>query len=285
MKLSGSNYGMPNLSLDQALAFHAEVGYRAIEITVLPNYATALERFDAAERHRLREQLPRHGLVCSGIANFQDLTDPDAVTTKPILARHRGAIDLAAELATDGHGPVVAFYSGGTTNDWPAARERLVARIADLAQYAERRGVVLAMKAHALGCVSRPHQLVDLFEQIRSPSFRFCFDMSHFEVQGLSIEQALYPLLPLSAHVEIKASIGRAPHQEYMIPGEANVQSDFVGQFRAMKKLGYQGYLVPEMSVHVMRRPNYDPYAALRLAYTALTRVLREASEPDSEGG
>jgi inosose dehydratase len=172
--------------------------------------------------------------------------------------------------------PVLAFYSGGATTDWPEARGRLIDRIGELARYAERRGVVMAMKAHALGCVSRPYQLVDLFEQIGSSSLRFCFDMSHYEVQGLSIEQALYPLVPLSAHVEVKASIGRAPNQEYMIPGEPNVQSDFPGQFRALKTLNYRGYLVPEMSVHVMRRPNYDPYAALRLAYAALSRELRD---------
>ena len=41
------------------------------------------------------------------------------------------------------------------------------------------------------------------------------------------VEQAMYPLLPLSAHVEVKASVGRSPNQEYMIPGEEHVQSDF----------------------------------------------------------
>jgi hypothetical protein len=86
----------------------------------------------------------------------------------------------------------------------------------------------------------------------------------------------MYPLLALAAHTELKASIGRAPDQEYMIPGESNTQSDFAGQFRAMRRLGYTGYLVPEMSVHVMRRPNYDPYAALRLAATALGKLLEE---------
>jgi len=278
MKLSGSNYGMPNLSLDAALAFHAEVGYRAIEITVLSSYATALERLGATERRRAREQLRHYGVTCSGIANFESLVDPDPLTTTTILARHRAAIDLAVELATEDWVPRVAFYSGGIVDEWPMARERLVDRVGELAEYARGRGVVLAMKAHALGCVSRPYQLVDLFEQIGSPSFRFCFDMSHYEVQGLSIEQAMYPLLPLSAHVEVKASVGRAPHQEYMIPGEPNVQSDFVGQFRAMRQLGYDGYLVPEMSVHVMRRPTYDPYGALRLAYTSLTAALETTS-------
>ena len=140
--------------------------------------------------------------------------------------------------------------------------------------------MTLAMKAHALGCVSRPHQLVDLIEQIGSPAFRVCFDMSHFEVQGLAIEQALLPLVPLAAHAEVKASIGRAPDQEYLIPGEAQAQSDFVGQFRAMRALGYAGWLVPEMSVHVQRRPDYDPFGAMRLAYTALTAALSAAGVP-----
>jgi hypothetical protein len=103
--------------------------------------------------------------------------------------------------------------------------------------------------------------------------------MSHYEVQGLTIEQAMYPLLALSAHTEVKASIGRAPDQEYMIPGEAGTQSDFAGQFEAMRKLGYRGYLVPEMSVHVMRRPGYDQYAALRLATESLRPLLAGHSQ------
>ena len=277
MRLSGSNYGMPGLPLEQALAFHAEVGYRAIELTVLPTYATALDTFDGTARAGARELLRGYGLVCSGIANFQTLTDADEAATAPIMDNHRRAVDLAVDLALGDTPPVVAFYSGGAVADWPAARGRLIDRIGELAAYAQRRGVVLAMKAHALGCVSRPYQLVDLGEQIDSPAFRFCFDMSHYEVQGLSIEQALYPLVPLSAHTEVKASIGRAPEQEYMIPGETGTQSDFVGQFRAMTALGYRGYLVPEMSVHVMRRPDYDQEAALRLAFNALTEALRAA--------
>jgi inosose dehydratase len=277
VRLAGSNYGMPGLAIDDALAFHAEVGYRAIEITVLPNYATNLDQFDPAERRRVRELLRRYAIVCCGIANFQTLTDPDPLTTEPIVAHHRAAVDLAVDLAGDGPPPVVAFFSGGSPADWPGARSFLLDRIGSLAEYARARGVTLAMKAHALGCVRRPYQLVDLFEQIGSPAFRFCFDMSHYEVQGLTIEQAMFPLLALTAHAEVKASIGRAPDQEYMIPGEEGTQSDFVGQFKAMARLGYPGFLVPEMSVHVMRRPNYDQFAALRLAYRALTTALREA--------
>jgi len=274
MQLSGSNYGMPNLSLEEALAFHAELGLRAMELTVLPGYTTALENLASAASHAVRDQFRERGIVCSGVANFQTLTEPDSEQSSTVMARHRSAVELAVDLAQDGQQPVVVFMSGGGVNDWPDARERLVNRVGELAQFASKYGVVLAMKAHANGCVSRPHHLVELFELIGSPAFRFCFDMSHYEVQGLSIEQAMYPLLALSAHCEVKASRGRAPNQEYMIPGESDTQSDFVGQFKAMSKLGYGGYLVPEMSVHVMRRPNYDPYAALRLATQSLGALL-----------
>jgi sugar phosphate isomerase/epimerase len=276
MRLSGSNYGMPTLGLSEALAFHAEIGLRAMELTVLPNYATALERITGGGRQAVRREFERYGVTCSGLANFQTLTDPDAAPSEAIMARHRAAIELAVELAPDDRPPVVVFFSGGAVEDWPAARERLVNRIGELAAFAAAHGVTLTMKGHANGCVSRPYQLVDLFEQVGSPSFRFCFDMSHYEVQGLSIEQAMYPLLALSAHTEVKASIGRAPHQEYMIPGEPDTQSDFLGQFTAMRELGYDGYLVPEMSVHVMRRPDYDQYASLRLASDALSATLRQ---------
>jgi sugar phosphate isomerase/epimerase len=274
MKLSGSNYGMPSTPIDRALAFHAELGVEAVELTVLPGYATALETWTPDERRRVRGLLRQHGLVVSGVADFQSLVDPDAAAAEAVMAHHRGAIDLAAELAADGAPGVVPFTSGGRVEEWPEVRARLIDRVGALAEHARSRGVTLALKAHANGAVSRPYQLVDLFEQVGSPGFGLCFDMSHYEVQGLSIEQAMYPLLTLSIHVEVKASVGRAPQQTYMIPGEPNTQSDFPGQFVAMHRLGYRGYVVPEMSVHVYRRPDYDPFAAMRLAVATLRGLV-----------
>ena len=60
MQLSGSNYGMPNLSLEEALAFHAELGLRAMELTVLPGYATALENLSIDGAARDAVQAARH---------------------------------------------------------------------------------------------------------------------------------------------------------------------------------------------------------------------------------
>ena len=274
MKLSGSNYGMPSLPIDAALDFHRELGLDAIEITVLPGYATALETWSSAERRRVVGRLRELGMQVSGVADFQALAEPEPEVAERIVAHHRGAIELAAELAYGAAPPLVPFTAGLGVEAWGEARARLIDRIGGLAEHARRHGVTLTMKAHASNCVSRPHHLIDLFEQVGSPGFRFCFDMSHYEVQGLSIEQAMYPLLALSPHVEVKASVGRAPSQEYMIPGEPDVQSDFPAQFRAMRALGYRGYVVPEMSVHVQRRPDYDQYGSLRLAVEHLRGLV-----------
>src|SRR5438309_2180759 len=141
MRLSGSNYGMPDLTIDQALAFHAEVGFRAMELTALPSYVTNLAAFDAAERRRVRQLFRQYGITCSGIAMFQSLVETDPAASATIMANHRGAVDLAVDLATGDSPPVVPFTSGGNPGDWPAGREILIERIGQLADYAQFRGV------------------------------------------------------------------------------------------------------------------------------------------------
>src|SRR5262245_30402578 len=161
MRLSGSNYGMPDLTLDQALAFHAELGFRAMELTTLPNYVTSVHRFDAAERKRARELFRSRGIECSGIAMFQSLVQPEDENTQ-IMANHRAAIDLAVDLATGERPPVVPCMSGGGREDYAAVRTVLIDRIGQLAEYARERGVLITLKAHSMGAVCRPHHLVDL---------------------------------------------------------------------------------------------------------------------------
>ena len=52
MQLGCSTWGMPTVPIEEALAGIARIGYRGVEITVIPGYTTALEQLDAAERRR-----------------------------------------------------------------------------------------------------------------------------------------------------------------------------------------------------------------------------------------
>ena len=117
-----------------------------------------------------------------------------------------------------------------------------------------------------------PWKLVWLLGEVGTDGFAFDYDMSHFEVAGLSIPQTL-PLLPNTANVHLKASTG--PKGTMALPGEG--VSDFPEQFRQFKRFGYNGYLTLEVSVAVQRRPGFDPVEAMRQAHRHLSQSLVEA--------
>lgn len=284
MKLAGSNYGAPTLPLDDVLAHCARLGFRGAELAVQPGYTTAVETLDGAARRAIAGAYRRFGLECSLVCYYGGpLSDP--ARGRGGEAALRAAIDLAAELAPVGPGgtpPPVTTTSGGRPPDWEALRERIAAGIGDLCHYAARRGVSLAMKAHAGNALNLPHKLIWLLEQIDSPALSFNVDMSHYEVNGLTIRQAVPALLPHASHVHVKASRGRYPDHEFMVPGEG--QSDFVSLFRAVAAGGYAGYLSVEISVHVQARPQYDPLEALTRSFRALSGALDEAGVAGDAG-
>jgi sugar phosphate isomerase/epimerase len=98
--------------------------------------------------------------------------------------------------------------------------------------------------------------------------------MSHFEVNGLTIRQAVPALLPHASHVHVKAARGRYPTHEFMLPGEGD--SDLLSLCRVVRDSGYTGYLTVEVSVFVQRRPDYDPLEALTICFAALSGALEK---------
>lgn len=273
MKLAGSNYGTPNLPLDPVLAHCAELGYLGAEIAVQPEYTTAINKIDAAERARIVETFQRHELKCSLICHYGGVAKgPENEATL------RAAIDLAADLASigpDGAPPPVTTTALGPPEVWEEEKEHILESAGELCRHAEQRGVPFSMKAHAFSSVNRPHKLIWLLEQIDSPAFGFNADMSHFEVQGLTIRQGIPALVPYANHVHVKSSRGRYPDCEYALPGEG--KTDFVSLFRTYQAGGYTGYLSVEVSVHVQRRPDYDPLGSLTTCFNVLSKALDEA--------
>jgi sugar phosphate isomerase/epimerase len=65
------------------------------------------------------------------------------------------------------------------------------------------------------------------------------------------------------------------PDYEFLIPGEGVF--DYVAYLRAMQVAGYTGFITPEVSVMVQRRPNYDPLAAAAQSYTTLAAAFARA--------
>ena len=275
MKLGYSTWGMPTVPAEVAIRLVGELGFDGIELTVIPNYTTELSTLDAAERKRIAGLLREYHLALPAIAAHSSLLESDPEAHARNMARLKGAIDLAVELAQGDQLAVIDTTTGGKPENWEQDKARLVERTNELVEYAASRGVTIAMEPHIGAIIETPDRVLELLEMVNSPYLKVNFDISHFDIIGLSIEETVAALAPVSAHTHVKDQRGRYPDYEFLIPGEGNF--DYVAYLKAMQAHGYTGFITAEVSMMVQRRPNYDPLAAATLTYQTLDRAFKEA--------
>lgn len=275
MYLGFSTWAMPALPIDPVVAHLAAVGFDAIEICVLPRFSTALDKLDSAERKRIPQLLRDHKLKLSAVNAYVDLMEPDPAKFADNAAYVQRAADLAAEWIQDGRQPVVVSGFGGRPGELATRQGQLVERINMLGDYAQERGVVIALEHHVGNAVETPDQVVSIMQQITSPGARINFDISHFNVVGIPIEESVDKIFPYAVHTHIKDESGRAPNHQYLIPGEG--EFDYIRYLKAMHAHGYTGAISTEISVMVQRRPNYDALATATRSYEVVSQAFVEA--------
>jgi sugar phosphate isomerase/epimerase len=107
---------------------------------------------------------------------------------------------------------------------------------------------------------------------------RLNFDISHFDIIGIGIDECVPQLVPYAVHTHVKDQRGRYPDHEFLTPGAGPF--DFTHYLRAMHQAGYTGVIAAEVSVMVQRKPGYDPFADAALAYRTLVRAFKESGAP-----
>jgi sugar phosphate isomerase/epimerase len=265
---------MPKVPIEEALTGIARIGYEGVEIAVLSNYTTALERLDAGERQRIRQMLDTLGLELPAIAAHTTLLAPEPEAHAVNMARLKAAADLAAEWGRE-QPPALNTTSGGRRGDWEECEPRLVERLGELADYAGRRGVTVAIEPHVGAALDSPEKTLRLLERVGSPFLKVNLDVSHFVADGTYTLESVTALAPHTVHTHVKDARGRAPSHEFLVSGEGDF--DHVAFLRALQAAGYDGFLTVEVSVMVQRRPDYDPFASAELAYRTLRAALKEA--------
>ena len=278
MKIGYSTWGMPELPIDTTLEHLAGLGFDGVEITVIHGYTTELDTLDAAERQRIRQLLDLHNLELPAIAGHQSVLARDAAAHAENWRRLTGAVDLCVEWA-GAEGPAVLDTVLGTgPGDWEKHRDFILERLGTLVDYCAARQVILGLEPHVGDGMTEPEKVLDLLNAVDSPYLKLNFDISHFEVVGLPIEETVPALAPHTAHTHVKDQRGLVPDFEFLIPGEGPF--DYVTYLREMQKAGYEGYITAEVSMQVQRRPDYDPLAAADLTYRTLDRAFQEAGIP-----
>jgi len=272
MKLSYSTWGMQTTPIDDAVRHCAALGFDGLELTIIPGWPTDATTMTDIERKRIRRLYDDAGLELCGISGNVDLLADDAVANE---ARMRGYLDFAAEIQHPGDELIVTTVSGATPGEWDVRKGELVEIVGRLAEYAHERGVMVGMEPHVAHALCMPDDAVWLIEQVGSPGATIHFDISHFNVQGIPMEESVAKLTPVSRHTHIKDERGRYPEHEFLIPGEGEM--DYPRYLRLMSEAGYDGHIVVEISLMVQRRPDYDALAAATQTYDVLSRAFETA--------
>ena len=269
---------MMNVDIEQAIPAVAKMGYHAIELAVTPNWPTDLVTLDAARRKRIAQLLAEHHLGLSAVAGHTSMAESDSRQNEANLQRLRDSMDLAAELATPGDPPILCSLIGGRMEEWDEKKELIAERVYGLGEYAAARGVIFAVEPHSGTSFDTPAKALWLLEKVNHPAVRLNFDISHFDIIGIGIDDCVPQMAPWSAHTHVKDQRGIFPNHEFLTPGSGPF--NFVHYLRAMHQAGYSGYIGMEVSVMVQRKPGYDPFVDAALGYYALVHAFNESGAP-----
>lgn len=278
MKIGYCTWGMPTVPVDEMIPFLARTGYTGIELTVIPGYTTDLSLLDRDERRRISTMLNTYNLELPAIAGQTSMVDTDPETVAYHRKRLTDAVDLAVEWAQDGTPPAVDTTVGGRSDQWDELKPLLFERMGELVRYGEKRGVIIAAEPHVASMLDTTERVLELVHTINSPFLKLNYDISHFNVQGISIAESVGALAKHTIHTHVKDERGVVPNYEFLIPGEG--EFDYVAYLRAMQAEGYTGYITAEISIMVQRRPNYDPFAAAEQTYRVLAQAFDQAGIP-----
>jgi inosose dehydratase len=244
-------------------------------VTVVPGWTTEISTLDGAERKRILRLINDAGLTLSAIAGHASLLDEDTDAHAANVARIQAAIDLALDWQQGDAPPYVNTLSGGRTADWDAQHEFFVERLLPVVEYAAAQGVILAMEPHVDGLVDTPDRMLTILSLVDSPFLKVNFDISHFDILGMTTEESVAALVPHSVHTHVKDQRGRVPDYAFLTPGEGDF--DYVEYLLAMQAHGYSGFINAEVSKMRQAMPGYDPVAAVALSYRTLSAAFEKA--------
>ena len=277
MRISYCTWGMPEIEIERAIPAIAGIGYRGVELAVTPGFDTELYSLTASARRQIAELFREHQLVLSAVAGHTSMCEVGE-RDEANQRRLRDTIDLTSELAQEGEQAIMASLVGGRSEDWEGVREILAERVHALGDYAASRGVVVAVEPHSGNACDTPAKALWLMRAVDHPAVRLNFDISHFDILGMDVDECVAQMVSYSVHTHVKDQRGRYPDHEFLTPGSGPF--DFVRYLQAMDQAGYAGFIGMEVSKMVQRKPGYDPLVDAALGYWALVHAFNESGAP-----
>jgi len=271
MTFGFSTYGMKALKTERAIEVLAGIGYDSVELNVWAGWDADSATLSASRRKAIRAALADRGMVLSSL---MERLNNSAADQGRVHKRLRLAAELGRELSP-GRQPVIQSTLSG--RKWEDMRDTYLRQLEDCVRIAERERTVIAIKPHRGGALSRPSQAVWLIEKLGKPQWlRMCYDYSHYDFRGMTLEDTIRTALPYTAHIAIKDAVMEAGQVRFVNAGRSG-RIDYARLIRLFHEGGYRGDVCCEVSGMVWNQKGYDPVAAARECYAAIAPAFQKA--------
>jgi sugar phosphate isomerase/epimerase len=253
---------LPKVSLrERALLVHS-LGYDGIEL----GHERLNQPVDAIE-----EQLAGTGLAVSAIVGSIQLLDTDPKKRAEGVELDRRRLQMAKELGADCMIEVPVFGANKFQDISPLMTAReveeklLIAGLKQLTGDVERSGITFLLEPcnhKETHFMNRQSQAAEIIQAVGAPGIRTLSDFYHMQLEEKDIGETLSVYGKYTAYVHLADGVARTE------PG--SLPFDYRPGFRALKKLGYAGWLTVESGA------TDNPEGALGRALAYLKRQWSE---------
>jgi inosose dehydratase len=263
LRFGFSLYGMKSIPVRKALNLCSQIGYKAIELALMPGWDTEPNRLSKADRSELRGKLKDLDLTLPALMENLKLLGPEA-EQRANLERLKAAAALAHEVSP-GPPTVIETILGGRPAEWEERKEAMASELQVWAETLEPLKTVVAIKPHVSGAMNLPEKALWMVNQVGSPWVKLVYDYSHYELHRLELEETMWQLVGESVFAHIKDSEGNAGKFKFLLPGDGRM--DYKRYVQALAAAGYKGAVVVEVSSQISGQPEYDPIRAAKHCY------------------
>ncbi len=227
MKLGANSVLFGGHNIETAFKYMAMAGYDGIELSAIDGMSEhlVLDRWQEIVP-KIKAFSQTYGLELLAIEQ------PSQITS--VMER---AFQAASELGI----PVINCGPGGQSDD-EASLQQSIDILGDLAQRAEKYGVILCVKAHVGASIYNTATTLKAMTAINSPAFGIDMDPSHIHRAGENPVEALAAVISRVRHIHIRDCKGRQQN-----PGKPEMQTngrgdiDLLGYIRILHEHAYSG--------------------------------------------
>lgn len=229
MKLGANTVLFGGYDMETAFKYLAMAGYDGVEVSAI----------DGMSEHLVLDRWREIAPEVKRLAAAYNLELLAMEQPSRDAAKMEAAMQAAVEIGI----PIINCGPGGKTDD-PSTLQQSIDDLGELAQMAERYGVVLCVKAHVGQAVYNTPTTLKVMEAISSPNFGIDMDPSHIYRANENPVDAIAAVISRVKHVHIRDCKGRQQG-----PGKPEMQAngrgdiDLVGYIRVLHEHGYSGPL------------------------------------------